>query len=96
MAASWWCLWTSLSDGARGSNTGHGTLLGWPSVGKNRRLLLDRVEKVIKVPEHVILHRIGFPETPTLSDAQTSYSSSATCGNCMCIISPWQKQGHLS
>lgn len=87
----------SLSAGAHGSNAGHRTLLLLPkSGGKNRWALQERVEKVIKVPEYVSLHVTGFPETPTTPDAQTSYSSSAIYGNCMCIIRPWQKQGHLS
>lgn len=86
----------SLSDGARGSNIGHRTLLLLPkSREKTKQVLLDRVEKVIKVHEYVILRMIGFPETPIVSDAQTSYSSSAIYGNFMCFISPWQKQGHL-
>lgn len=88
-------MWTSPGDGARGSNIGHRTLSLLPKSG-GEQASITRVEKVIKVCEHVIPHTIGFPETPTVSDAQTSYSSSAICGNCMCVISPWQKQGHLS
>lgn len=87
----------SLSVRAHGNKTGHRTLLLLPKTGeKNKWALKGRVEKVIKVPEYVSLHMIGFPETPTIPDAQISYSSSAICGNCMCIIRPWQKQGHLS
>lgn len=87
----------ALSDGACGNNTGRRTLLLLPKSGeKTKQVLLYRTEKVIKVLECVILHMIGFPETPTVSDAQTSYSLSAINGNCMCIISCRQKQGHLS
>lgn len=71
-------LGSSLSDGAHGNNTGHRTFLPMPKRGgKYKWALQGRAEKIIKVPEYVSLHMTGFPETPTVPDAQTSYSSSA-------------------
>lgn len=63
--------------------------------GKNQAGITRQGWRVIQAPDYVILHMIEFPETPTVSDARTSYSSSAIYGNCMCIISPWQKPGSL-